>query len=357
MAHNQTYRFSLDKSSRKYICPNCNRKSFVRYIDYQVNKTLHLDCGRCDREHKCGYHFPPKSLFSSCPDLQPIDRTKYTQVVEHENPINYIPYTFIEKTLKHYSKNGFVKYLLKYFTVQQVEVAIDLYRIGTAKMWNGSTVFWQEDINGRVRQGKVIKYDPQTGKRNKKLGCLFIGKKIMKNEGVSRPNLKQTFFGSHLLGNDDGKFVGMVESEKTAIILFLLSLNNVVPDYHYIATGGKSGCKWYESSVHQVLSEKNLIIIPDLGAEQDWIEKSKFIKAKSVVVANILREIANDTQVSNGLDIADFFDLSTISIATHAEEKTNLIVKGQREIDLENMISTNPSLSHFITQMNLRLIE
>ena len=56
-----TFKFSLDKSSKKFICPNCNKKTFVYYVDTAQGKYLSTDFGRCDREQNCGYHkAPPK---------------------------------------------------------------------------------------------------------------------------------------------------------------------------------------------------------------------------------------------------------------------------------------------------------
>jgi predicted RNA-binding Zn-ribbon protein involved in translation (DUF1610 family) len=49
------YRYQLDKSSNKYSCPQCGKKTLVRFID--TNSGHHIDdgSGRCDRESKCGY--------------------------------------------------------------------------------------------------------------------------------------------------------------------------------------------------------------------------------------------------------------------------------------------------------------
>ena len=56
-----TFRYSLDKSSKKFICPNCNKKTFVFYVDTKTGNYLPADYGRCDREQNCKYHkAPPK---------------------------------------------------------------------------------------------------------------------------------------------------------------------------------------------------------------------------------------------------------------------------------------------------------
>ncbi len=41
------------------------------------------------------------------------------------------------------------------------------YCVGTSKHWPGACVFWQTDINGCVRTGKVMLYDAESGKRVK----------------------------------------------------------------------------------------------------------------------------------------------------------------------------------------------
>ncbi|MDD4429545.1 MAG: PG0870-related protein [Paludibacter sp.] len=56
---NQPHRYSLEKGSKKHRCPDCNKKSFVRYIDNETNDYLPEQYGRCDRESKCSYHLNP----------------------------------------------------------------------------------------------------------------------------------------------------------------------------------------------------------------------------------------------------------------------------------------------------------
>jgi hypothetical protein len=51
------YRYILDKSSKKFICPVCNKKKLVRFIDTETDEYLSGDFGRCDDEH---YFSAPK---------------------------------------------------------------------------------------------------------------------------------------------------------------------------------------------------------------------------------------------------------------------------------------------------------
>ncbi len=53
------YRYKLQNSSKKNRCPECNNKTFVRYIDTNTGDLLPEQYGRCDRESKCSYFVAP----------------------------------------------------------------------------------------------------------------------------------------------------------------------------------------------------------------------------------------------------------------------------------------------------------
>ena len=58
---NQPHRYSLEKGSKKYNCPDCNKRTFVLYIDTETGDQLPEQYGRCDRESNCSYHLNPYS--------------------------------------------------------------------------------------------------------------------------------------------------------------------------------------------------------------------------------------------------------------------------------------------------------
>jgi hypothetical protein len=45
---NQQYKYQLDKSSKKFICPQCGKKRLVRYINMETKEYLPETVGRCD---------------------------------------------------------------------------------------------------------------------------------------------------------------------------------------------------------------------------------------------------------------------------------------------------------------------
>ncbi len=55
-----THRYILEKGSKKHLCPDCSKKTYVRYVNVDKGGYLPIEFGRCDRENKCNYHrLPP----------------------------------------------------------------------------------------------------------------------------------------------------------------------------------------------------------------------------------------------------------------------------------------------------------
>ncbi len=58
--------YTLDKTSKKYHCPSCNEKTFVKYWDIQGNQYAPDVFGRCDRVENCGYYKLPPPKETTC---------------------------------------------------------------------------------------------------------------------------------------------------------------------------------------------------------------------------------------------------------------------------------------------------
>ncbi len=154
----------------------------------------------------------------------------------------------------------------------------------------------------------------------------------MNKEGF---NLKQCFFGKHLLPTDNTKPVAIVESEKSALIA-----SSYLPQYIWIASGGKNGCFREENLI--ILKDRNVVLFPDLGATDDWSAKISTMKRLGITVKlfDYLEKNATSEQRKNGFDIADF-----------------LLEMKQPQAILQSMIAKNPALKLLIKEFGLILIE
>lgn len=242
--------FSLDRSSRKCECPNCHRRSYVLYLNRDTGQPLSPDVGRCDRQVKCSHHYPPAAYFRDHPKTPKTGTHQYeyksklcTQVRKGAVYVEpgYINPETVMKTMTRTSENSLSCYLHQHFdtliTSEQVDRVISMMGVGTSTMYNGSPVFWQVDRNGNVRTGKIMGYNPKTGKRIKKPRPLFQWVHA-RMRLVGEFNMKQCYFGSHLV-RDDKRPVWLFESEKAALIVALtLEWLGGAELAHPIACGG-----------------------------------------------------------------------------------------------------------------------
>jgi Domain of unknown function (DUF6371) len=342
MSQNHRYILQPYKSlSDRYTCPSCNeKKKFTRYIDRENNEYLGDHVGRCERSDSCGYHYTPKDYFRENPDqVKHNDKAVYiTPLPLPKREPSFIEKATFEKTLKKYDTNNFTIFLESVFGFDVAKSIIDKYKIGTTS--HGGTVFYQVDLQGKIRSGKIIKYNiieslntfnSKDCKRDKTLMPSWVHK-ALKLEDF---NLTQCLFGEHLL-TDKSKPVAVVESEKSAVIASIY-----LPQYTWLSCGGKEGLG---TSKIQVLRNREVILFPDLGGYEKWNVKADEIRiiAKSVKVSNILEVIATDAERVSGLDLADYLLRSPPPSQREPER-----------IEIENPIEPNPLNPHFDRVVNV----
>ncbi|NQY10326.1 MAG: hypothetical protein HRT71_12540 [Flavobacteriales bacterium] len=141
------YLYQFDPSSKKFECPKCHQKRFVRYVDAK-NRYLHEDFGKCDRL-KCGCYRPPNKKHFA------LENNNIEFIPVKPKTPSYITSSVMNASLKSYETNALYIYLIKHFSKSEVIDAFKKYKLGTSKKWNGSTVFWQIDFNNKIRSGKM----------------------------------------------------------------------------------------------------------------------------------------------------------------------------------------------------------
>lgn len=308
---NNDFRFQLEPGSRKHICPSCGKKRFVRYVDTSTGETLPEHYGRCDRAVNCGYHLNPyKDGYSKMiweKENGKDSGTRATQIPkftakppEPPKPISFIDFDIFKQSRKAYSHNNFVKWLKLQFDETTVYNLISRYHIGTSNHWPGATIFWQIDEKGRIHAGKIMQYNPDTGRRVKQpFNHISWVHKALKVENF---NLKQCYFGEHLLSQEPQKPVGIVESEKTAIIA-----TAYLPDFIWLAVGSLSNINTEKC---QPLTGRKVVLFPDLNGFELWSQKAAKIQKElpgvNLMVSDLLERNCTQGERENGLDLADY---------------------------------------------------
>lgn len=338
-----SHRFHLQKYTpgSKLECPACHKaKRYSRYID-EEGKIIFPDyVGRCDRENECNYHFPPREYFKQCPEAKEALKPEMTMtIIPKQQPQRTREPSFIDNkimtaTLTRYDINPLYKYLASAFGIEETNRLFSLYKIGTSKMWGGSTVFWQVDRNGNVRAGKIMAYNPETGHRIKNeqgSKMTWVHAKL----GLKDFHLQQCPFGEHLLEQFPMKKVMLVEAEKTAVIA-----SHFMPEYVWLSTGSIYGS--FNETAMTVLKGRDVTLIPDLGAEEKWKAKLPILLplCSSVTISDVLQQRATEEQKKAGLDIVDFL---------MSEETPQQI--------LQRMIRRCPALQTLIDKFDLELVE
>ena len=275
------YRYELRKGSKKDECPECRKKSFVPYIDKKDGKPAGERFGRCERINQCGYSNYPKANKNDEWE-QPVK--PYVPPL----PIEYIPKELVEKTFNDFEHNIFFQYLIRTFGGDKAMELQYKYNIGTAK--HGGTIFWQQDLLGRFRTGKVMYYS-ENGKRDKARHSWFAHSKIKPDF-----NFRQCFFGLHLVSKDYP--VALCESEKTAVLMSVY-----MPEFTWIASGGS------EMLNIQRLNELPRLdkVFADGGQFEKWEVKTRGFAGRQMDVS--VDKAIREGLIPEGSDILDLIQL------------------------------------------------
>lgn len=331
------YRFILEPykgSNTRHTCPACERpRCFARYIDTEGRIQFPNHVGRCDHEHSCSYHYTPKEYFADNPEEKKelfnsdsYHLTKSTKVI---TPPSYIERDLMEQSLQSYQQNNLYIFLAHQLGTERAMNLMRLYHIGTSKHWDGATIFWQIDTHNQIRTGKIMLYNSKTGKRVKTpFNHVTWVHSLLR---IPHFNLRQCFFGEHLLSKEKQKPIAIVESEKTALIASFY-----LPQYLWIATGGKNGC--FRAETLTPLMKRQIVLFPDLGATDYWQEKMTMMRkiGFEVRLFDYLEKTASAKDLKAGYDIADYLlqigsKIELINNLTLTKEVENLYQKGRKE--------------------------
>jgi hypothetical protein len=303
------YRFTLEIGSRKHVCPRCEKKRLVRYVDSDTGEYIADNVGRCDRELSCGYHLTPKT-YANLTGTEFKNRTN--AIITKNRPLRTpgrIPFHHVEARLNRYDNNQLVRWLgaLPGWCQSLAVETAHMYLLGTGgkdSIVDGWPIFWQVDNDMQVRSGKIIRYNPERGKRSKDDGFNYTWvHSQMKRAGLlpvddSKWALEQCLFGLHLVTPDEQRPIAIVEGEKTALIA-----SQYFPKFVWLSCEQLHGLS---TAKLEPLIGRKIVLFPDKGtAFMKWQERAKELATvHTVTVADLLEIYAPDEH--EGYDIADY---------------------------------------------------
>ena len=260
------------QSSSKPSSPNGHPESSSKPDPLHISAPLHL----------------PKGILSPAPQRKPPER------------LDLIPLQYLIDSASFNS--NFVCFLCDHFSRERIEEAMDHYALGATR--DRKVIFWQMDVNGHVRTGKMMQYDPHTGKRLRdRHGSIdWVHSCLKRRHRLPADfNLRQCYFGEHLLRRYPERPVALVEGEKTAVIGSM-----IYRDFIWLAAGNLNGLTPEKS---EVLRDRDLLLYPDAGCYDKWAEKMKRLREQlscRVEISELIERHASQHQRAAGYDLADY---------------------------------------------------
>jgi len=330
------YRYILDTSPRKFRCPDCGKKKFVKYIDTTTGEYLPENYGRCDREANCNYHFNPyKDGYSKMirekengnnSDWKPNPIPKAKPIPPPPAP-TFIPGEVLRQTLTGYDKNTFLQNLLSRVAYPlagtDIEKVVELYYLGTILdgFRAGAITFPFIDKGGNVRTIQVKEFNETNHTTGTGFYHSMLSNQYKQNneplpawlEGYERNEKKVScLFGEHLLKQYPTNPIALVEAPKTAIYGTLyFGFPDVPENMLWLAVYNLSSLSFEKV---EALQGRRVVLFPDLSKKGKafdlWqgkaIEFNKRLPATKFVVSDLLESKATEAEKESGLDLADY---------------------------------------------------
>lgn len=313
------YRYSLQKGSSKSICPECGKKTFVRYVDSVTGECCPPQYGRCDRESKCGYINYPKFEKD-----QAFSYTKTFTPKPKPQPLVPIPFEVLDETLDDYEQNVFIQNLLGRvaypFEQCDIEAVIAQYYLGTVASWGGAVALPFIDIQNNIRAIQVKQFN-EANHTTKTSFLHSILKYQYSQRGDRLPNwlpayeLNETkvscLFGEHLLTKYPLNPIALVEAPKSAIYGTLyFGLPNVSDRFLWLAVYNLSSLNVDKC---KALQGRDVVLFPDLSQDGKafnlWnskLNELNTIKGARFTISDLLEREASEAERADGCDIADY---------------------------------------------------
>lgn len=301
--------------SNRFTCPQCGRKKcFTRYVDVSTGSYLANDCGKCNHESSCGYHYPPRLLFREHPELRyEVENGKEmmngkTLILKRSDTFvmaapqvyhqtEFFPLQWAERSVDRQSTFRTWFMSLPFSDERKAEVLREYYLGGMAKdtivqgvSYGPAAIFWMIDAEQRVHDAKMIAYTPD-GHRLQNWGNSIRSVCEKTHQGPQLQWTEKVFYGLHLTARYPDRPVCIVESEKTALICACR-----YPEYVWLATGG---CGNLQKEKLTPLMGRHLAIFPDSGVLEKWSNVMKTSGHKDYRIVEYLENYEPNTDIAD----------------------------------------------------------
>ena len=183
--------------------------------------------------------------------------------------------------------------LTKYgFTQEQMKHAAEQFKLGRSK--SGMTIYWMIDDLGRCLDGRI--------------GDTWVSTLLKARYPAAAPyvNIEHCFFGLHQISFTDGKSIGLVESERSAVLL-----SEVYPELTWLAY--MYACNLTIDNF-EPLQKRKITIYPRVDTCMDdymaALEFSDQVKRAykniDISVSTFLEDHATGVQKTRHIDLADY---------------------------------------------------
>lgn len=252
------YKWMLRKGGKKERCPQCGKMRFVPFVlTADPSVKAGPEYGRCDREQSCGYFRYPGGEVK-----EPTDR-EYTPEPPKE-PILF-PAGYAERSFAS-AENSLLQAYIELVNPLQLRLVMERYNCGTGS--HGECIYYQFD-GTHVRTAKAILYGKDGHRLKMEDGGLpvwWLHKSPAFRQYTAGRELKQCFFGQHLLLCYPRAKVYVVEAEKTAVMM--AATDKVGKDRLWIACGGSQMLKGAIDLMP--LMGRDVYLVPDDGQYWNW---------------------------------------------------------------------------------------
>ena len=220
----------------------------------------------------------------------------------------------------------------------RIDGVLEAYRVGHSKY--GHTIWWQIDEDYKVRTGKMMLYKTD-GHRDKVTAHNFdwIHSMLERNGLVdlNKYEMRQCYFGQHLLNVFPKANINIVESEKTAVIM---SIAYGCPEHQiWVACGGMPFIT-QERLEPFIKAGRYITLFPDRDGRPQWKDKLDTIDYKKLRYNDEFVTKYWKPEDGEKADIADII--------------VRLVMQGKRRDTMKEMMEKSEALRLLNEKFNLK---